>query len=284
MRDIALAVAFVVLCGGSLRGAPHAPNPVDQLVDDYFALRATEAYPSGLSSREAVKSQREFVSKLSARLGKRVGYKVGLINREAQEKYGVDAPVRGVLLSRMLLENGAELPANFGVHPICEADLIVVVKDKGINKARTPLEVAQHLKEVVAFIELPDAFLASNRPVDGALLTAINVGARFGVLGQRLPIAPSAGFVTALEDMSVVIADQTGAELGRAPGRTILDNPLNAILWLTEEMAKSGEKLKAGDLISLGALKVLTPQANQTITVRYEGLPGGTIKASVRFK
>ena len=284
MRDIALMVALVVLCCGSLRAAPSAHNPVHQLVEDYFAVRASEAYSSGLNGRDPLKAQQAFVAKLTPRLGKRVGYKVGLVSREAQQKYGVDAPVRGVLLSKMLLRNGAEVPANFGVHPICEADLIVVVKDRGINKARTPLEVVKHLKELVAFIELPDAFISSNQPVDGALLTAINVGARLGVLGQRLPIIPSAGFVTALEDMSVVITDQTGADLGRVPGRAILDNPLNAVLWLIEELAKSGEKLRAGDLISLGSLKSLTPQADQTITVRYEGLPGGTIKASVRFK
>ena len=50
--------------------------------------------------------------------------------------------------------------AKFGARPIWEPDLIVVVKDAGISDAKTPLEVAKHLSEVVAFIELPDRIVA----------------------------------------------------------------------------------------------------------------------------
>jgi 2-keto-4-pentenoate hydratase len=49
-------------------------------------------------------------------------------------------------------------------------------------------------------------------------------------------------------------------------------------------MVRAGEKLKPGDLLSLGSLKAVPPQAGQTITVRYEGLPAGPIKASIHFR
>ena len=284
MRHFAWMVAVVVLGCGTLRAAPAYATPVDQLVEDYFALRSSQAFPASLTPVEAVRVQNQFVARISARLGKRVGYKVGLVTREAQQKFGVSAPVRGVLLSKMMLPNGLEIPARFGAKPLCEADLIVVVKDRGINKAKTLLEVAEHLQQVTAFIELPDAFLSDTRAVDGPLLTASNVGARYGVIGESVPVIASPGFVTAFEDMTVTMIDQDGAVLARQPGRTILDNPLNAVLWLKEELARSGEKLRAGDVLSLGAFKAITPQPGQTITVRYEGLPGGPIKVSVRFK
>ena len=91
-------------------------------------------------------------------------------------------------------------------------------------------------------------------------------------------------FIKALAEMTVTLRDQTDTELGRAQGKLILDNPLNAVLWLIQDLARSGEKLKTGDLLSLGSLKAITPKAGQTITVGYDGLPGRAIKATVRFR
>lgn len=264
--------------------SPPSDVEVDKVVDDYFAKRPSQGYGPGLSKDDALKTQERFVARLTPRLGKKIGYKVGLVTREAQQRFGVNSPARGVLLERMLLKDGAQVPANFGARPICEADLIVVVKDAGINQAKTPLDVARHLKAVVAFIELPDGILATNRPIDGAQLIAVNVGARLGVTGQRVSVKPTPDFVEAMASMTVTMTDQTGTELGREPGRIILGNPLNAVVWLVGELNAHGEKLKAGDVLSLGSLKAITPQAGQTITVRYGGLPGGTIKVSCKFK
>ena len=224
------------------------------------------------------------VKRLQPALGKPIGYKIGLVSREAQERFGVESPVRGVLLEKMLLHSGDEVPANFAVRPLLEADLLVVVADKGINKARSVIEVAEHLKELVAFIELPDSFIATNPPPDGALLTAGNVGARLGVLGQRAAIVGTAQFVKALGDMKVTIADQSGAELGRGEGRVILDHPLNAVLWLMEELNRNGERLKPGDMISLGSIKAIPAPSGKTVTVRYQGLPSGPLEVSVRLR
>jgi 2-keto-4-pentenoate hydratase len=43
-------------------------------------------------------------------------------------------------------------------------------------------------------------------------------------------------------------------------------------------------KLKPGDLLSLGSFTApMVPRAGQTVTVRYEGLPGNP-EVSVRFR
>jgi len=195
----------------------------------------------------------------------------------------VDAPIRGVLLEKMLLKNGDDVPTNLFVHPIFEADLVVVVKDRGINKAASVLEVAEHLKEIVAFIELPDVFISTNG-LDGAGLTAVNVSARYGIVGQRLPVDASPEFVRSIERMTVTINDHLGNILGRERGGVILDQPLNAVLWLIEDLKKTGDKLKPGDVISLGSIKAVPMPSGKTVVVRYDGLPGGSIQASARFR
>jgi len=264
--------------------APPSAKAVGEFAGDYLAVREAKGFSKRLTMREALDVQEKFVRKLQPTLGKQVGYKVGLVSREAQQRFGVEFPVRGVLLEKMLLPNDSLVPTNFGVRPLFEADLIVVVKDKAINDAESILEVAEHIKEVVAFIELPDSFIATNPPPDGAMLTAGNVGARLGVLGRRVPVQGTADFVKALAEMTVTITDNTGAVLGRERSNVILDHPLNALLWLMEELRESGTKLRPGDLISLGSIKAITVPHGKSITVKYEGLPGGPIDVSVRFQ
>jgi 2-keto-4-pentenoate hydratase len=271
-------LAFLVPSG--LAAAP-GPRAIDDWANDYLARREPRGFSAPLTMSEALKLQKEFVKRLQPEMGRPVGYKVGLVTREAQQKYGVEAPLRGVLLEKMMLSNGSDISRAFGVHPLIEADLVVVVKDKGINKAQSIMEVAEHLRDVIAFIELPDAFLPTNPPPTGALLTAGNVGARLGVLGQRIPVVATAAFAKAIGEMTAIITDDSSRELGRGQGKVILDHPFNSVLWLIEELRRAGEKLKPGDMISLGSIKALPLPNSKAITVRYEGLPGGPISVSV---
>jgi len=273
-----------LLAAGPLRAETPSAEAIYQVVEDYLARRPSQGYASPLTMPEALTTQRAFVAALEPDLGKRVGYKVGLVSREMQERMGINSPVRGVLLEKMLVPDNAEVPVNFGANLLFEADLIVTVKDKRINNATTHLEVARHLKEVVAFIELPDAFIATNQPMSGTLLTAINVGARLGVLGSRTPIKANKKFVDAFAAMRVSVTDETGQSLGGAQALNILDHPLNAVLWLMEDLRAAGERLKPGDILSLGSLRSFSLPPGKTLTVRYEGLPGGPLKATVRTR
>ena len=286
MKCLVYCLSGFLLFPALVTSAADASDRVlKELVDDYFAKRPTKAIQKGLSIAEALTFQDRFVEQLSTKLGSRVGYKVGLVAKETQERYGVTAPVRGVLLKEMMLKDGTELTVLFGSRPIFEADLIVVVKDERINQARTPLEAAQSLSEIVAFIELPDMLLDPSITPTGSILVANNVGARLGVLGQRTAIKPTREFVDAFSNMSLILSDQTGKELVNSKANVILGHPLNAVTWLAKDLAASGQKLKAGDLISLGSVAApLTPQAGQRIKLRYEGLPGGVLTASVVFK
>ncbi|HEY2573209.1 MAG TPA: hypothetical protein VGH65_04040 [Verrucomicrobiaceae bacterium] len=278
----ALLLSFLFSCGARA-GTPSAAA-IKQLADDYFSKRPSTVLHAGLTLAEARQAQDDFVSRLIPQLGECAGYKVGLTSKAVQESVGATAPVRGVLLRDMLKQDGATISAKFGARPIWEPDLIVSVKDEGINNARTTLQAAQHLAEIVAFIELPDRIVAESEKIDGTLITAVNAGARLGILGPRAKIEATKEYLDALEKMTVTATDQNGAELAKAPGSALLGHPLHPVLWLVEDLKATGGKLKAGDLISLGSFaKPVPPQPGQEITVRYDGLPGGTLKVSVRF-
>ncbi len=265
-----------------LAACASVPPQSQQLAANFKSMTPTSGLSKDMSMEEAARIRDGLVAELAASHGRVVGYKAGLTKPVVQKRFGHASPVRGALLEKMLLEDGAEVPAKFGVIPIFEADLVVVVKDEGINRAKTPADVLKHLASIRPFIELPDMVTAKEQPLTGAVITSFNVGARLGVLGK--PIAPDAAMADALAKMTVVLRDQDGKELGKAPGAAILGHPLNAVVWLAQDLAQSGGKLRAGDILSLGSFTApMPPKAGTKITVTYEGLPGNPT-VSVRFK
>jgi 2-oxo-hept-3-ene-1,7-dioate hydratase len=228
-----------------------------------------------ISKEDGHCAQQHLVAALRPHWGEPVGYKVGLTSAAVQARFGVHEPVSGRLFADGLLADGVRLPAHWGAHPRIEADLLVEVGDQAIHQARTEAEVLAHLSVLYPFIELPDLVVADPDRLTAAHILAINVGARYGVLGAPLPVASlgttHADQLNALAEMQVEARDQTGRVLLSAPGRAILGHPLRSVLWLLAQ----GERFQPGDLISLGAFgPLLTPQPGMRVTVSYRGLPG----------
>lgn len=280
MKQRNLIVSFAAAL--ALAACATVPPESRQLAANYNSMQPTSGLAKEMTMEEATRVRAGLVAELAASQGKVVGYKAGLTNPAVQQRFGHNSPVRGVLLEKMLLEDGAEVPAKFGAVPVFEADLVVVVKDEGINQAKTPADVIKHVASIRPFIELPDLVTAKEQPITGAVLTAINSGARLGVLGK--PIAATPEMADALGKMTVVMRDQDGKELAKAPGAAILGHPLNAVVWLAQDVAREGGKLRAGDILSLGSFSApMPPKAGMKVTATYDGLPGNP-SVSVRFK
>jgi len=283
MRLFALA-AVCLLSAAPACAAVDCNGAAAKLAVAWVERQPATSPGAEISVQNGLCIQDALVAALAAQAGKPIGYKVGLTSKPAQEMFKVDSPVAGVLLAGMLKATPAKLPAAFGGRPIWEADLLVTVADAGVNDAATPLEVANHLGQVVPFIELPDLVLAKGEPMSMPVLLAINVGARAGVVGEAIRVQPSAEFVDALANMTVVATDSSGKELGRLPGKAILGHPLNSVIWLAQDLKRRGKALKAGDVISLGSFGApQPPQPGMTVTVTYEGLPGAK-PVSVAFE
>lgn len=255
---------------------------------DRYASRTPAANPAPADEGEGACSRTKFNALLALQFGKVVGYKAGLTNPAVQKRFGTDKPVWGVLYDGMLLDDGATVDAAFGARPLFEADLLVRVKSAAINRATTPMEVLEAIDQIAPFIELPDLVVERPAALNGPGITAINVGARFGVMGKPVAVPAFRGerfaLLDALRDMTVVMSDQRGAELARGKGSDILQHPLNAVVWLTQALAADQLAMEPGQWISLGSFSpLLPPKAGDKITVRYEGLPGAA-PVSVSFR
>jgi 2-keto-4-pentenoate hydratase len=278
-----LALAFAA--SPALAQTKCGPTPHARPLADAWMNRAPANSPGkDLTMEQGVCTQAALVTALSKSQGKVIGYKAGLTSPGAQQQLGVPHPVLGVLLEKMILPNNSTVPANFGPRPLFEADMLVTVKDEGINQARTVTEAIKHISTLQPFIELPDLVLAQGEPMTGPVVVAINVGARLGVVGDPVPVLQTADFVNALATMQVTLTAD-GAEVSKSQGKTILGHPLNAVLYIADEVQRRGGKLKAGDILSLGSFSRLTPpKPGQKVVATYEGLPTGPMTVQVAFK
>lgn len=260
-----------------------------QLAESYLSKTPASAAGANLTLEQGKQIQKQFVRELSKTLGPRVGYKAGLTSAAARERFGVAEPLRGVLLEKMLLPNGANgavVAANFGSRAIAEGDLIVRVGSEAINQAETPQEVLASLDAAIPFIELADLVYSEEVKLNASAIAAINVGARSGILGNPIPLAATDEWEKRLANLRLELLDESGTVLAAGKGSDLLGHPLNVVLWLKDSLAAEGKQLKKGDLLSLGTIaKPIPVRANTKIRARYQGLdPAGSVEIEVKFE
>ncbi len=282
---IALLVGMGLIAGAQAACLTQAQ--VQTMADDYFAKKPTPNF-AAQSDKDAACTRARFNKLLAAHYGKVVGYKAGLTNPATQKRFNTNQPTWGVLYDGMIQPNGYTTAPNFGARPLFEADMLVRVKDAGINNARTPEDVIAHIDQVIPFIELPDLIVQAPPKLNGAAINAINVGARLGVAGTPIPVPADRMdrfvMLAQLANMDIKVMDQAGKQIGQGKGSDILEHPLNAVVWIAQALHKEHIRLKPGDVVSLGSFSALMPpKPGLSATVNYEGLAGAQ-PVTVNFK
>ena len=195
--------ALIALTAATLwPAAVHAVCPSFERVNTILRFQEAKQPVRGLrtdlSMADGECGRRRLIERIEASDNRIVGYKAGLTSRAVQERFGVASPVRGVLFEKMLLKDGADVPADFGARPVYEADLLVVVKDAAIQHAKTHLDALRSISLVVPFIELPDLVVAEGEKLTAPLIVSLNVGARLGVVGKGIPAQATPEFAASL--------------------------------------------------------------------------------------
>jgi len=247
---------------------------IDTYVKEFSQQKLSKGFGNDISLDDAECAKRKLGKKLIVPMGAIVGYKAAFTNPALQKRFGVDGPKWGYMYQRNMIDIIAILPADFGARPLVEADFLVEVSDPRLAEAKTPMEALGYLESVIPFIELPDLMLEGQ--FSGNSMISTNVAFRGGVLGMEIPVKKTQAFLDALANMTVVMTDDAeGKELGRVKGSVLMDNPINAAMWLAQALKKDGIALKKGDILSLGGfIPPLPTKSGMKARVQYIGLPG----------
>jgi len=197
--------------------------------------------------------------------GRRItGRKVGLTAKAVQAQLGVGQPDFGVLFADMELPDGGTLRASTVLQPKAEAEIAFLLNSAlpGPDISRAQVEAA--IAYAMPAIEIVDSRIAEWK-ITFADTVADNGSSAFYVLGEaRKPLEGldlwSCGMV--------VEVNGTVASLGA--GAACLGHPVNALTWLAQTLAASGDPLQAGDVVLSGALGPM-------VTLN----PGDQVRASI---
>ena len=271
MRLIVLSAALLAFSHTAGAACPSLED-VARFDAEWSAARAVNGFTVD-TIEDAVCARDRLVALRTQRGDRIIGYKAALTSDAAQKAFAINAPVTGALFDSMLIPSGSVVSARFGIRPLWEADMLLVVKDDGINRARTPEGAIKHIRAMRPFIELPDLVLPDSSLTTAQQFIAINAAARLGVAGPEHPLPKGPKGVRSLAKTTLIATDETGKIVSEGVGSAMLGNPLNAVLFVARDLASRGQRLKAGDLVSVGAIRAIAPRAGQRITLCYEGLP-----------
>lgn len=202
-----------------------------------------------------------------------VGKKIGLTSFVVQKQLGVDSPDFGMLFDDMAYMDGQVIPFTKLIQPKVEAEIALILKEDLTQAQHTIEDIMAATDYAVAAIEVVDSRI-ENWKISLLDTVADNASSAAFVLGQKKVQLTKVDLVNCRMQMTCA-----GEVVSEGMGRACLDNPLNAAIWLADEMVKRGRPLQAGDIVLTGALgPMVTVQAGKTYQVEIEGF--GTVTAA----
>ena len=240
----------------------RARRPVDILPPELMPADLDEAY----AIRHAFEA-----SEIARGRGAVVGYKIGLTTPVMQRLCGVDEPCYGAIFASELHQGRAELR----LHDYCrlgiETEIAVrlgadppVAGDGADWRER----VAAAVESCMAAIEVLEDLRHDYKRLSAAAMVAGNVWNAGAVVGP--PVND-----WRRHDLSRLAARLTinGREIGRGTGGDVMGNPLNALAWLADKLARAGRPLRAGMVVLTGSMvPIQFPAAGDRAIVEIDGL------------
>jgi 2-keto-4-pentenoate hydratase len=236
-----LSTAEVNSFADRLVAANRDRNRIDNLSIAHASADVNDAYAISARVMESV-----------ADVDPRIGYKIGLTSKAAQESAGVSEPDYGFLRKSMLIEDGGSLESVPLFLPSVEPELAFIVGDDFPARAVTGADVRSATAEVALALEVIDSRYAGqvnlvDSIADNASTGALVLGPRHtdvaGVLGYDGP-------VSLLMDGETVASGRLSAVMG---------DPALAVAWVANRLADYDVRFRPGDIILSGSITRFAP-------------------------
>ena len=181
------------------------------------------------------------------------GFKAGLTSEGGQKKFGVDAPLAGVLFESGKLAGEVTVDKALFNQLMLEVEIGFVLGKAITQPLKDVAELQESVQAVMPVIELPDLGFADMKQLKGIDIIAANVSAKQFIVGQEKPAEGT--------DLNAVTISLSldGQEVNSGKGTDALGDQWNAALWLINTMIEQGWTMEPGHVVITGALGNMIP-------------------------
>lgn len=181
------------------------------------------------------------------------GFKAGMTSESGQRKFGLNAPVAGVLFTSGKKVNNATINQAMSKNLKVETEIGFVI-GKTISK---PVEDVAKLREsiqaVMPVIELPDLGFADMQALKGVDIIAANVASAQFIVGQEREVKD-----WDLNAISVTLT-LNDEQINSGKGTDAFGDQWKAALWLVNTMLEQGWTMEPGHIFITGVLGQMFP-------------------------
>lgn len=183
-----------------------------------------------------------------------LGWKIAATSTAGQAHIAVSGPLAGPVFARRVHGDGATMDLTHNGMKVAECEVVF-----GIGRTLAPRAVPYARAEVLAAvaavhpgIEVPDSRFRAFERAGEAQLIADCACCNEMLVGAAVPIDAQDPRLAALPALRV----QARTCDGRTPaglGSNVLGDPVEALVWLVNELASTGRTLAAGQWVTTGA-------------------------------
>ena len=224
--------------------AEATKQAIAPLTENYPSIQPADAYAIQLHQIEQKKQQGAVVK----------GLKIGLTSKAMQEMLGVYTPDYGFILDTMVFQESEPVPIARFLQPKVEFEIAFVFKKalKGPNV--TVEDVIDATDYVVPSVEIIDSRIADWK-IKFEDTVADNGSSAGAILGEK------ATPLCEIDDITAILmrVSKNGELIDEATSAAVLGNPLNAVVWLANELSAYGVSIEPGMFVLSGALSKAVP-------------------------
>jgi 2-keto-4-pentenoate hydratase len=213
-------------------------TPIDSLLKKYPEMKEEDSYVvQMIQTGRALRDGRKLM-----------GYKVGLTSREAQKQFQVFEPDFGHLFNDMLLPPDGALNLSTLIQPKIEGEIAFVLGKDLRGPGITLVDVMGAVEYATAAVEIIDSRIKDWKITAVDTIADNGSSALFALSGKQVPLReldlPSLGMALS----------RNGEVMVTGSGAACMGNPLNAVVFLANTLAKHDRFLLAGEVILSGSL------------------------------
>ncbi|GAK53414.1 2-hydroxypenta-2,4-dienoate hydratase [Candidatus Moduliflexus flocculans] len=243
----------------------QAVDPAALLFDAYAnkqPIPVLSATMPNLDVKAAYEIQKTYLQK-RLETDKIGGFKAGLTTPAAQERFGVTAPVTGILFASGKLADGASVEAAAFRGLMLETEIGFVLGEAITQPVKDVAELQQKVRGVFPAIELPEMGFADMKQLKGVDIIAADVAAVQFIVGAEQALAG--------QDVNAVTVNLTlnGETVNTGTGKEALGDQWQAALWLVNSIIAQGWTIEPGHVLMTGALGKMIPGKPGKYTADY---------------